>query len=315
MQIFNAANSQALNASAIPQELRSSEARKVLATVENVAPEQELQSSRGLVNRDRVTLSAEAAELSRLASTTSTELKREDGELVGLESDDAELVGLESSSSTSAPASLGVSKSEQAQEQQELEITRELAKRDREVRAHEQAHASIGGQYTSAPSYTYERGPDGRLYAVAGEVKIDTSPVPNDPQATLEKAEIIQRAALGVAEPSAADRAAAADARAMAAEARAEILQQEEDVKAEEASAAEESEKEDEDESPTAGERLQDFRDQQQARSDGAAEALNDFNERMKDINKELAQINKKLVDAGVFQKLFPEGSLLDQQV
>ncbi|WP_415911844.1 putative metalloprotease CJM1_0395 family protein [Neptuniibacter sp. QD37_11] len=315
MQIFNAANSQALNASAIPQELRSSEARKVLATVENVAPEQELQSSRGLVNRDRVTLSAEAAELSRLASTTSTELEREDGELIGLESDDAELVGLESSSSTSAPASLGVSKSEQAQEQQELEITRELAKRDREVRAHEQAHASIGGQYTSAPSYTYERGPDGRLYAVAGEVKIDTSPVPNDPQATLEKAEIIQRAALGVAEPSAADRAAAADARAMAAEARAEILQQEEGVKAEEASAAEESESEDEDDSPTAGERLQEFRDQQQARSDGAAEALNDFNERMKDINKELAQINKKLVDAGVFQKLFPEGSLLDQQV
>ncbi|WP_415893456.1 putative metalloprotease CJM1_0395 family protein [Neptuniibacter sp. PT8_73] len=309
MQIFNAANSQALNASAIPQELRSSEARKVLATVENVAPEQELQSSRGLVNRDRVTLSAEAAELSRLASTTSTELEREDGELVGLESDDAELVGLESSSS------LGVSKSEQAQEQQELEITRDLAKRDREVRAHEQAHASIGGQYTSAPSYTYERGPDGRLYAVAGEVKIDTSPVPNDPQATLEKAEIIQRAALGVAEPSAADRAAAADARAMAAEARAEILQQEEDVRAEETSAAEESESEDEDDSPTAGERLQEFRDQQQARSDGAAEALNDFNERMKDINKELAQINKKLVDAGVFQKLFPEGSLLDQQV
>ncbi|WP_415890344.1 putative metalloprotease CJM1_0395 family protein [Neptuniibacter sp. SY11_33] len=314
MQIFNAANSQALNASAIPQELRSSEARKVLATVENVAPEQELQSSRGLVNRDRVTLSAEAAELSRLASTTSTKLEREDGELVGLESDDAELIGLESSSSTSAPASLGVSKSEQAQEQQELEITRDLAKRDREVRAHEQAHASIGGQYTSAPSYTYERGPDGRLYAVAGEVKIDTSPVPNDPQATLEKAEIIQRAALGVAEPSAADRAAAADARAMAAEARAEMLQQEEEVRADETRSAEESESEDDD-SPTAGERLQEFRDERQARSAGAAEALNDFNERMKDINKELAEINKKLVDAGVFQKLFPEGSLLDQQV
>lgn len=314
MQIFNAANSQALNASAIPQELRSSEARKVLATVENVAPEQELQSSRGLVNRDRVTLSAEAAELSRLASTTSTKLEREDGELVGLESDDAELIGLESSSFTSAPASLGVSKSEQAQEQQELEITRDLAKRDREVRAHEQAHASIGGQYTSAPSYTYERGPDGRLYAVAGEVKIDTSPVPNDPQATLEKAEIIQRAALGVAEPSAADRAAAADARAMAAEARAEMLQQEEEVRADETRSAEESESEDDD-SPTAGERLQELRDERQARSDGAAEALNDFNERMKDINKELAEINKKLVDAGVFQKLFPEGSLLDQQV
>lgn len=309
MQIFNAANSQALNASAIPQELRSSEARRVLASVDSVSPEQELQSSRGIVNRDRVTLSAEAAELSRLASTRSSDLERDDGELVGLESDDVELVGLESDG-----AALGVSKSEQAQEQQELEITRELAKRDREVRAHEQAHASIGGQYTSAPSYTYERGPDGRLYAVAGEVKIDTSPIPNDPQATLEKAEIIQRAALGVAEPSAADRAAAADARAMAAEARAEILQQEKEVQTEE-SQADESEADESDDSPTAGERLQEFRDKQQARSEGTAEALSDFNERIKDINKELAQINKKLVDAGVFQKLFPEGSLFDQQI
>lgn len=46
----------------------------------------------------------------------------------------------------------------------------------------------------------------------------------DDPQATLEKAEVIMRAALSVAEPSTADRQVAADARAMAAEARAEIL-------------------------------------------------------------------------------------------
>lgn len=315
MQIFNAANSQALNSNAVPSELRSREAQQLRSSVENVSPEQELQSSRANINRDRVTLSAEAAELSRLATAGSADLERDDAELIGLDSSAA------TSSSVPAAAGQPVSANQSAEsakeekiEQQELEHTRELSKRDREVRAHEQAHAAIGGQYTSAPSYTYERGPDGRLYAVEGEVKIDTSAIPNDPEATLEKAEIIQRAALGVAEPSAADRAAAADARAMAAEARAEILQREEEIKAEEAQAAS-SESDEEDDSPTAGERLQEFRDEQQARSDGAAEALTDFNDRIREINKELAEINKKLVDAGVFQKLFPEGSLLDQQV
>jgi hypothetical protein len=198
-------------------------------------------------------------------------------------------------------------------QQQELEISRDLAERDREVRAHEQAHASIGGQYASAPSYTYERGPDGRMYAVEGEVKIDTSPIPNDPQATLEKAEVIQRAALSVAEPSSADRAAAADARAMAAEARTQILQSEGEAQAAQAERADSAEDED-DNKPSAGERLQELRDEDAARSESAMEALDDFNDRLNDINKQLAEINKKLVDSGVFQKLFPEGSLLDRQ-
>ncbi|WP_286239795.1 putative metalloprotease CJM1_0395 family protein [Neptuniibacter halophilus] len=313
MQIFSAASSQALNSSAAPQELRSRDLQRLFSTANAVPVEQELQSSRNFVNRDRVTLSAAATELSRLAINDPTPLKRDDGELVGLESNDAELVGLESPVAGSA----GAKASAEAEEQQELEITRELAKRDREVRAHEQTHAAIGGQYASAPSYSYERGPDGRLYAVAGEVKIDTSPIPNDPQATLEKAEIIQRAALSVAEPSSADRAAAAEARVMAIEARAEILQMEEEARAEQsADRVNESEQEDaDDDSPTAGERLQALRDERSARSEGAAEALNEFNDRLNDLNKQLAEINKKLVDAGVFQKLFPEGSLLDQQV
>ncbi|MEL7393699.1 MAG: putative metalloprotease CJM1_0395 family protein, partial [Pseudomonadota bacterium] len=36
----------------------------------------------------------------------------------------------------------------------------ELKARDREVRAHEQAHAAVGGQYAGAPSYTFQTGPD-----------------------------------------------------------------------------------------------------------------------------------------------------------
>ncbi len=113
--------------------------------------------------------------------------------------------------------------SDQAEKEQLAEII-ELSKRDREVRAHEQAHASVGGRYAGAPSLSYQRGPDGRLYAVSGEVPIDTSPIPNDPQATLEKELIVQRAALAPSDPSAADRSIAAKAGAIAGQARAELL-------------------------------------------------------------------------------------------
>ena len=113
--------------------------------------------------------------------------------------------------------------SDQADKEQLAKIT-ELSKRDREVRAHEQAHASVGGRYAGAPSLSYQRGPDGRLYAVSGEVAIDASPVPNDPQATLEKELIVQRAALAPSDPSAADRSIAAKAAAIAGQARVELL-------------------------------------------------------------------------------------------
>ncbi len=105
----------------------------------------------------------------------------------------------------------------------EAEKIRELQQRDREVRTHEQAHAAVGGAYSGQPTFTLERGPDGRSYAVSGEVSIDTTPVANDPEATLQKAETIYRAAMAPSEPSSADRAIAARASKMAAEARREI--------------------------------------------------------------------------------------------
>ncbi len=114
-----------------------------------------------------------------------------------------------------------------AQEQRQLEVElkqiRQLADRDREVRTHEQAHQSIGGKYAGAMSLTYERGPDGKNYAVGGEVSIDTGPVPGNPQATLDKAETIRRAALAPAEPSNQDRRVASEAVLMSVEARADI--------------------------------------------------------------------------------------------
>lgn len=108
-------------------------------------------------------------------------------------------------------------------EEQQAQVT-ELKQRDAEVRAHEQAHVAAGGQYvTGGPTYQYQKGPDGRRYAVGGEVQIDTSPVDGDPEATIQKAQVVRAAALAPAEPSSQDLAVAAAATQMAAQARAEL--------------------------------------------------------------------------------------------
>lgn len=100
----------------------------------------------------------------------------------------------------------------------------ELAKRDREVRAHEQAHARVGGAYASAPSYTFQQGPDGKRYAVGGEVQIDTAKE-RTPEATIRKMQIVIRAALAPAEPSSQDLKVAQQARSQLSEAQAESRQ------------------------------------------------------------------------------------------
>ncbi|TBR38152.1 hypothetical protein CBF23_012975 [Marinomonas agarivorans] len=104
-------------------------------------------------------------------------------------------------------------------EQREITLLRQ---RDQEVKIHERAHAVIGGQYASAPTYTYEKGPDGRRYATDGEVNIDLTPIPNDPQATIDKMEQVYRAALAPAQPSSQDRIVAAEARQTITSAKAE---------------------------------------------------------------------------------------------
>lgn len=115
---------------------------------------------------------------------------------------------------------------EETNPQQQRQIN-ELKNRDREVRAHEAAHkAAAGSLAKGGASFSYTRGPDGKLYAVGGEVSIDTSPVAGDPQATLQKANQIRAAALAPAQPSAQDRAVAAQAGIMAAEARAELTEE-----------------------------------------------------------------------------------------
>jgi hypothetical protein len=99
----------------------------------------------------------------------------------------------------------------------------ELKRRDREVRTHEQAHKAAGGAHAGSIHLEYSVGPDGKRYASSGEVSIDVSEVPGDPEATLRKMEIVQRAANAPAEPSGADRQVAAQAASTASRARAEM--------------------------------------------------------------------------------------------
>jgi hypothetical protein len=113
-------------------------------------------------------------------------------------------------------------------EQRRLEA---LKRRDAEVRRHEQAHLTAAGGYAQGgASYQYVTGPDGRRYAVGGEVSIDVSEVSGDAEATIRKAQIIRRAALAPANPSPQDRSVAHEASKMEQKARQELrrLKQEE---------------------------------------------------------------------------------------
>lgn len=113
---------------------------------------------------------------------------------------------------------------EQTERQQQAEqlIVDALKQRDREVRAHEQAHQAVGGQYASAPSFTMESGPDGGRYATGGKVQIDIS-AEADPEATIRKMQQVQAAALAPVDPSGQDHAVAAKAAQIAMAARAEL--------------------------------------------------------------------------------------------
>lgn len=129
----------------------------------------------------------------------------------------------ESNQDNGQDQSAGKESAEQKQQQQaDEQQTKELKERDAEVRTHEQAHASVGGQYAGSPKYEYEIGPDGKQYAVSGEVSIDVSKE-STPEETIRKAQQVKAAALAPAEPSAADLRVAAEASQIALEARTEI--------------------------------------------------------------------------------------------
>ena len=114
--------------------------------------------------------------------------------------------------------------------EEEKQIVAQMKARDREVRDHEQAHKVVGGRYAGAISYDFNQGPDGKQYAVGGEVAIDTAPVPDDLRATVIKMEVVIAAALAPAEPSAQDRAVALLARSQLFAAQSEMVREELDT-------------------------------------------------------------------------------------
>lgn len=121
-------------------------------------------------------------------------------------------------------AAAGVEGAELSQEQQRQ--VAEFRSRDREVRNHEQSHKAVGGEHAGAIHLEYEVGPDGRRYAVSGEVPIDVSAVSGDPEATVRKMAVVARAASAPANPSGADRQVAAKAAGQAQQARAELAKE-----------------------------------------------------------------------------------------
>jgi hypothetical protein len=114
---------------------------------------------------------------------------------------------------------------EMEKKKQEMEIDAEVAKLrmiDMKVKAHELAHSTVGGQYAGAPHYQFVRGPDGKLYAVAGEVPIDVSPE-DTPEKTIKKMQQVIAAALAPADPSPQDIQVASIAARILAEAISEL--------------------------------------------------------------------------------------------
>lgn len=98
-----------------------------------------------------------------------------------------------------------------------------LESSDTKVRAHEAAHVAAGaGVVTGGANFSYTKGPDGKMYATAGEVPIDTSEGKN-PDETIRKARQILAAAMAPSDPSPQDYRVAATAAVMEMRAHLEI--------------------------------------------------------------------------------------------
>lgn len=146
---------------------------------------------------------------------------------------------------TTAPASSSsiTGAEKQLSEEEQLEV-KELKRRDAEVKAHEMAHVAAGGQYVrGGASFEYQTGPDGKRYAVGGEVSIDTSPISGNPKATIRKMQAVKRAALAPAQPSGQDRAVAAAASQAEAQARQQLQSEQNSQEPPETTLAEKNER------------------------------------------------------------------------
>lgn len=112
--------------------------------------------------------------------------------------------------------------------QDEQRLVRDLASRDSEVRAHEAAHQASSGGMSGAATYTYQQGPDGKMYAIGGEVSINMKSG-SSPQETIANARQIATAAMAAGNPSPQDFAVASSARVMEMKAKQQLAKQEQE--------------------------------------------------------------------------------------
>jgi hypothetical protein len=111
----------------------------------------------------------------------------------------------------------------------EQRMVRDLASRDSEVRAHEAAHQAAGGGMTGAASFTYQQGPDGKMYAIGGEVSISMKSG-SSPEETIANARQIAAAAMAAGNPSPQDFAVASSARVMEMKAQQQLAKKEQEA-------------------------------------------------------------------------------------
>lgn len=120
------------------------------------------------------------------------------------------------------------SKSADKLSEDEQRLVKNLASRDSEVRAHEAAHQASGGGMTGAATYTYQQGPDGKMYAIGGEVSISMK-TGSSPQETIANARQIAAAAMAAGNPSPQDFSVASSARIMEMKAKQQLARQEQE--------------------------------------------------------------------------------------
>ncbi len=184
------------------------------------------QPGRGNTNADRINLSQQGIAYAQTSASRDADTENEARETTAKESAEKEVKeeASQAADNNSSSSNKNNEKEFTEREQQQLE---ELKRRDTEVKAHEQAHLSAaGGLARGGASFDYETGPDGKRYAVGGEVNIDTSRASDDPQANIRKAQQIRRAATAPADPSSQDRSVASEASRMEAQARIELSEQ-----------------------------------------------------------------------------------------
>lgn len=110
----------------------------------------------------------------------------------------------------------------------EERLVRDLASRDSEVRAHEAAHQAAGGGMVGAASYTYQQGPDGKMYAIGGEVSVSMK-AGSTPEETIANAKQIAIAAMAAGNPSPQDFAVASSARVMEMKAQQQLAREQQE--------------------------------------------------------------------------------------